>query len=91
MRGRGFAMPVRRAGCAPARDVRASVWLTLPMRACRIHLRAVLMLPGWCGGIAYGVCNAAGFLDYLYFPCLPYPARNIATYHVNLILPHPVE
>ena len=45
------------AGCAPARDVRASVWLTLPLHACLIHLCAVLMLPGWCGGIAYGVCN----------------------------------
>ena len=54
MRGRGFAVPVLWAGCAPARDVRASVWLTLPLRACRIHLRAVLMLPGWCGGIAWG-------------------------------------
>jgi len=37
--------------------------------ACRIiYLRAVLMLPGWCGGVAYGVCNAAGFFDYLCFP-----------------------
>ena len=41
---------------------------TLPLHACRIHLRAVLMLPGWCGGIACGVCNAAGFFDYLCFP-----------------------
>ena len=38
---------------------------TLPLHACHIHLRAVLMLPGWCGGIAYWVCNAAGFFDYL--------------------------
>jgi len=68
MRGRGFAVPVAAGGCAPARDVRASVWLTLPLRARRIHLRAVLMLPGWCGGVAYGVCNAAGFFDYLCFP-----------------------
>ena len=52
----------------------------MPLHACRIHLRAVLMLPGWCGGIAYGVCNAAGFFDYLCFPCLPYPARNIELY-----------
>ena len=36
MRGRGFAVPVAGGGCAPARDVRASVWLTLPLHACRI-------------------------------------------------------
>ena len=65
MRSVGFAVPVLWAGCAPARDVRASVWLTLPLRACRIHLRAVLMLPGWCGGTAAG---PPGFFDYLCFP-----------------------
>ena len=61
---------------------------TLPLHACRIiYLRAVLMLPGRCGGIAYGVCNAAGFFDYLCFPAFLTPARNIATYHVNLYSP----
>jgi len=90
MRGGGFAVPVRPAALQLVMCVLVCV-ATLPLHACRIHLRAVLMLPGWCGGIAYGVCNAAGFFDYLCFPCLPYPARNIATYHVNLILPHAVE
>ena len=92
MRGRGFAVLVLWAGCAPARDVRASVCGDLASaRMPYIYLCAVLMLPGWCGGIAYGVCNTAGFFDYLCFPCFPYPARNIAIYHVNLIVPHAVE
>lgn len=56
MRGGGFAVLVRRADCAPARDVRASVCGDLASaRLPYIYLCAVLMLPGWCGGIAYGV------------------------------------
>jgi len=56
-------------------------WLTLPLRACRIHLRAVLMLPGWCEQASLTTSASPP----------PYPARNIAAYHVNLILPHAVE
>ena len=76
MRGRGFAVPVAAGGVADF----ASARLPYPPPCCSHAARVVR----WrC--IRGMQCSRLLRLPLL--PRIPYPARNIAAYHVNLILP----
>ena len=82
------------AGCAPARDVRASVWLTF-LCTPAVSTSVLSCCPG--GAVALHTGYAMQQASSTIFASLAFlilrackiflPARNIATYHVNLYSP----